>query len=246
MATTVGRVALGILRYVALGMALLLVAATSAVLTMRTGLSMHVVSVPALVGKRMPEATALSEKAGLTLRLVGKRADPTVPVGAVAGQEPLAGSTLKANRTVRVWLSLGPRKRQVPDLVGSSLRSARLALDLADVPLARVLEVDDAAPEGSVLMQQPPAGEVELLEGGVALLVSRGPSGRDYVMPDFIGRPVDEVLGVLRLAGLKLSDIRYRTYPGRAPGTVLSQFPRPGFRVGPRSVITVDINKDTP
>jgi beta-lactam-binding protein with PASTA domain len=65
-------------------------------------------------------------------------------------------------------------------------------------------------------------------------------------MPDFIGRPVAEVLELLRLAGLKVGDIRYRTYPGTAPGTVLSQSPRPGYRVGPRSVITLDISKDAP
>jgi beta-lactam-binding protein with PASTA domain len=239
-------VSVAILRHLGLALALMLVAATSALLTMRAGLSLHVVTVPSLIGQRLPAASSLAGQEGLTVRLAGKRPDSTVPLGAIAGQEPLAGSTLKANRTIRVWLSLGPRKRQIPNLVGTSLRSARLALDLADVPLARVIEVDQSAPEGSVIMQQPPPGDVELVEGGVSLLASRGPAGRDYVMPDFIDRSLDEVTGVLRLTGLKLAEIRYRTYPGRPPGTILSQSPRPGFRVGPRSVITLDINKVNP
>jgi beta-lactam-binding protein with PASTA domain len=49
------------------------------------------------------------------------------------------------------------------------------------------------------------------------------------------------VLDSLRLAGLKVADIRYRPYPGRAPGTVVGQSPRPGYRVGPATSITLDI-----
>ncbi len=243
MARSWGRVGLTILKYLGLALALMLVAATSALLTMRAGLSMHVVTVPSLVGQRLPAATSLAGREGLVVRLAGKRTDSRTPVGLIAGQEPAAGSALKANRTVRVWLSLGPRKHQIPNLVGSSLRSARLALDLADAPLARVIEVDQPALEGSVLMQRPAPGDVEILEQGVSVLVSRGPAGRDYVMPDLIDRPLDQVLEVLRLAGLKAAELRYRTYPGRPPGTIISQSPRPGFRVGPRSVITLDINK---
>ena len=34
-------------------------------------------------------------------------------------------------------------------------------------------------------------------------------------MPDLIGRPADAVLERLRAAGLKVAEVRYRSYPGR-------------------------------
>ena len=37
-------------------------------------------------------------------------------------------------------------------------------------------------------------------------------------MPDLIGRPADAVLDRLRAAGLKVAEVRYRSYPGVAPG----------------------------
>jgi serine/threonine-protein kinase len=233
-----------LLRRAALAVGLLVVVAGSALLTMRFALALHEVEVPSLVGHATTEASALLAARGLTLRPAGRRHDPSVPQGRIAAQEPPEHSRLKANRTVRVWLSLGPQRTEVPNVVGSSVRSARLALDLARTPLTRVVEVPYHAPAGVVVMQRPQAGTAGLSNEGVALLVSRGAPGSEYVMPDLIGHPVDDVLDSLRLAGLKVADIRQRSYPGRAAGTVIGQSPRPGYRVGPFTTITLDIVKD--
>jgi beta-lactam-binding protein with PASTA domain len=240
------RLSLALARMVGLLVALLAAATFSAILTTRVILSSHDVSVPTLVGRRVPEATMLTNHAGLSLRVEGRRFDPLTPMDRVLSQEPAPGSTLKANRTVRVWLSLGPQRRVIPAVQGSTVRSAQMAFEQAGVPIARTIEVDDAAAEGTVLLQQPAAGDADPAEGGVSLLVSRGPSGLAYVMPDLIGRRADEVLEGLRLAGLKVSDIRYRSYPGLAAGVIIGQNPRPGFRVGRWAALTLEINKETP
>jgi hypothetical protein len=62
--------------------------------------------------------------------------------------------------------------------------------------------------------------------------VSRGPGNREYLMPDLIGRPALTVLGRCA-AGLKVTEVRYRTYPGAPAGLVLRQ-PLSGYRVIPR------------
>ena len=94
----------------------------------------------------------------------------------MAAQEPAAGANLKSHRSIRVWMSLGPRKVSVPPLEGESLRTARLALDQGQVPLVRVVEVDDAAEEGTVLQQHPARGRHRGRRGGRAVSwSSRGP-----------------------------------------------------------------------
>jgi serine/threonine-protein kinase len=226
-----------------LGVALLLVAGLSALGTMRIVLSSEEVVVPSVVAKSVPEAGAMAARHGLSLRVEGKRNDAKIPADHVAAQEPAAGANLKSHRSIRVWMSLGPRKVSVPPLEGGSLRTARLALDQGQVPLVRVVEVDDAAEEGTVLQQHPPAGDTEGVVEGVGLLVSRGPQGADYLMPDLIGRPADAVLDRLRAAGLKVAEVRYRNYPGVAPGIVLRQIPAAGHRVNSRAQVSLDISK---
>jgi len=226
---------------------LLLTLGVSALGTMRVVLSAQDVQVPILVGRRIPEAGALAARRGLSLRVEGKRHDAHVPADAVVAQEPAGGGTLKSHRSIRVWLSLGPRRLVVPGIEGQGLRTAHVSLDQAQVPLGRVVEVDDRAPEGTILVQRPPAGETDVLEGGgLALLVSRGPGTFDYVMPDLIGRSADRVLEGLRSAGLKVAEVRYRSYPGVAPGTVLRQIPAAGHRVGTRTPVSLDVSKTEP
>ncbi len=173
----------------------------------------------------------------------GRRHDPAVPAEHVVAQEPPPGATLKAHRAVRVWVSLGPRRVTVPAVEGTTARTARIALEQAGVEVARVVEIEESAPEGTVLAQRPPAGEVDLSEGGASLLVSRGRGGASYVMPDLIGREAAAVLASLQAAGLKVTDVRYRSYPGVAPGIVLRQEPAAGHRVSSRASVALDVSR---
>jgi beta-lactam-binding protein with PASTA domain len=75
------------------------------------------------------------------------------------------------------------------------------------------------------------------------MLVSIGPVSADYVMPDLIGRSAARVLEVLGRVGLKVTDVRYRSYPGVAPGTVLRQSPPAGFRVGRRTSVSLEVSR---
>ena len=236
-----------ILRLVArnalLGAALLATLVVSAVVTMRVVLSSRDVAVPSLAGRALSEAGALAAQRGLALRIEGRRHDASVPADHVMAQEPPPGGTLKAHRAVRVWVSLGPRRVNVPTVEGESVRTARIALEQAGAPVDRVVEVEDAAPEGTVLVQRPPPGEADLSGGGASLLVSRGPGGASYVMPDLIGREVGAALRALQSAGLKVGDVRYRAYPGVEPGIVLRQAPPAGYPVSPRAALTLDVSR---
>lgn len=226
-----------------LAVALLATTGLAAIATMRAVLVSQQVEVPSLLDKRVPEAGALASKKGLLLRVEGKRNDPKIPPDHIVAQEPAPGAALKSHRSVRVWLSLGPRRLNLPAVEGQSLRSARLAFDQAGVAIARIADVDDPAEDGTVLVQRPPAGEVDQIAEGVSLLVSRGSPGSDYVMPDLIGRRADDILGSLQLAGLKVTDVHYRSYPGTAGGVVLRQSPLAGHRVSPHSAVSLEVSK---
>jgi serine/threonine-protein kinase len=235
------------MKYGLLALALAATAGISALTTMRVVLTSQEVTVPTLLDKRIPEAGALAARQGLLLRVEGRRNDPRIPADRIMSQEPEPGATLKAQRTIRVWVSLGPRRLTVPPVEGESLRSGRLSLEQAQVPVGRVVEVGDGSEEGTILQQHPAPGETDSLAGeGASLLVSLGPRNRDYVMPDLIGRRAGEVLDSLRLAGLKVAEVRYRTYPGVGPGVVLRQVPAAGHKVSPQGQIALDISKVEP
>lgn len=229
-------------RHALLGAGLLATAGLSAFVTMRVVLSSRDVAVPALVGRTLPEAGSRAAERGLVVRIEGRRNDAGVPAEHVLAQEPPPGAALKARRAVRVWVSLGPRRVSVPAVEGESVRTARITLEQSGVPVARVVEVEDKAAEGTVLVQRPPAGPAEA-QSGASLLVSLGSPGPSYVMPDLIGRDAARVLSELQAAGLQIGEVRYRTYPGVAPGIVLRQAPAAGHRVWARTPLALDISR---
>jgi len=224
---------------------LVTVALVTALATMSVVLKSREVVVPSLLGKPIAEAGATAGARSLRWRVEGKRHDPKVPADRVVAQDPPPGSTLKSQRSVRVWLSLGPPRLNVPLVEGESLRTARITLEQALVPVGRVVQVNDNTEEGTVLMQHPTPGQGSSSEG-VSLLVSHGPASADYLMPDLIGHRAEAVLDGLRRAGLKVAEVRYRSYPGVAPGVVLRQLPPAGHRVSARSSVSLDISKESP
>jgi serine/threonine-protein kinase len=238
------RLATSLVKYSLLALALMVTAGISALTTMRVVLSSQEVEVPSLMGKRITEAGQLATQQSLLLRVEGRRNDPKVPADRIVGQEPSAGSRLKSQRSIRVWVSLGPRRLAVPGVEGESIRTGRLSLEQAQVPVGRVVEVADRTDEGTVLMQNPPPGETGALPAeGVSLLVSTGPAGASYLMPDLINRRASDVLDGLRNAGLKVTDVRYRTYPGLPPGTIIRQAPPAGYRVNSHSSVTLEVSR---
>lgn len=233
-------------RNLLLALALAATLAVSTLATMREVLAAREVAVPALVGRSVAEAGAQAAQRRLFVRIEGRRNDPSMPAERVVAQEPPPGASLKTHRAVRVWVSLGPRRVTIPAVEGRSARAARLALEQEGISVARVVEIADRAAEGMVVLQRPPAGEADLAAGGVSLLVSRGPGGAPFVMPDLIGREVGPVLDGLRLAGLKVEDVRYRSYPGVPAGIILRQVPPAGHRVGSSSPLSLDVSKEAP
>jgi serine/threonine-protein kinase len=238
------RFAVSLVKYGVLVLALLVTAGVTALTTMRVVLRSQEVVVPSVVGRRVPEAGAVAAAHRLMLRVEGRRNDSKVPADRIVAQEPAAGSTLKRQRSIRVWVSLGPRRLTVPAVEGESIRTGRISLEQAQVPVGRVVEVNDASEEGTILIQHPPPGDTETLDAeGATVLVSLGPGISDYVMPDLIGKPAAGVLDQLGRAGLKVTDVRYRPYPGVAPGVVLRQTPPAGFRVGRRTSVSLEVSK---
>jgi len=239
---TAKRFALFLVKYGLLAVALLATAALSALATMRVVLESQEVVVPPLLDRKVPEAVELAVRHRLTLRVEGRKNDPRVPADRIVAQDPSAGELLKTDRSIRVWVSLGPRRLKVPRVEGETLRTARLMLEQAQVPLGRVVEVEDASAAGTILVQHPPAGDAQAAEA-VSLLISQGAVGVDYVMPDLIGRPAQEALTVLRRAGVKIGAVSYRSYPGVAPGVVLRQDPPAGHRLGAQASVSLDVSR---
>jgi serine/threonine-protein kinase len=225
-----------------LGGALLLTYMLFAAAAMRLALKTREVLVPPLTGRTVNEASALLADAGLTLKIEeGTRIDPKVPAGQILTQDPQAGVRTRRQRSVKVWISAGPRSLTVPSLLGESERTAQMRVEQNGFQLQSIAEIRSADyPAGAVVAQSPPA---ESASAQVALLVNRGARGTSYVMPDLIGVNGDRAADLLRAKGFRVTVVGEHPYPGVPAGIVLRQRPDGGFQIAPGEAISLEVSR---
>src|SRR3954468_24946026 len=225
-----------------LGGALVLTYFIFAAAAMRLALKTRDVVVPSVSGKTVKEATTILGSAGLNLKVEeSRRADATVPAGQIISQDPQAGVKTRRERSVKVWISAGPRATSVPALLGESERTALLRAQQDGLQLAPVAEIRSADyPVGTVIAQNPPP---KSSGARLALLVNRGERGETYVMPDLIGVNGDRAADLLRSRGFRVSLVGDHPYPGIPAGIVLRQSPQGGFQIAPSDPISLEVSR---
>jgi eukaryotic-like serine/threonine-protein kinase len=231
-----------------LGKVLLLVGALAgtfvvfAVVAARVAVRARDVSVPDLVGRSAEEAGRLTANFELQLNVDEvRRPDPTVPAGHVLGQEPSAGSFSRRQRSIRVWLSAGPRIARAPALVGESQRAAEIRVVQEGLQLGAVALVRSSLYPPDVVVAQDPSPGVET--SAVRLLVNRGEDRATYVMPDIIGVNGERAADLLRTQGFRVSITAQSLASGLPPGIVTRQSPAGGYQVHPGDTIGLEVSR---
>ena len=209
---------------------------------MRVALRAREVEVPQIVGLPVNDAAAALADVGLTLRLdENQRPDDKVPAGRIMQQDPAAGVPARQQRTIRAWMSSGPRSTTVPPLVGQTERTARIRLDQDGLQMTAVSEFRSPDYPADAVVAQDPAPSSRA--PGVSVLLNRGEQATTYVMPDVIGMNGERAAEALRRRGFRVSIVGSQPYPGVPPGTVVRQQPAGGFRVGPADAISIEVSR---
>jgi serine/threonine-protein kinase len=179
---------------------------------------------------------------GLALRIDDtRRPDEHVPAGRITQQDPPAGVQARQQRTVRVWVSSGPRATVIPQLAAQTERTARIRLEQGGIRVLSVSEFRSTAfPADTIVAQNPPAAT---LAPGVSLLINRAEDAAVYVMPDVIGIDGTRAADTLRRQGLRVSVVGSQPYPGVPAGTVVRQQPSGGFKVSATDAVSLEVSR---
>ncbi len=209
---------------------------------MQVALKTREVTTPDLRGLSPQEADRRLAGVGLHTRIESlRRIHPAIEAGLVAEQDPLPGITTRRRRNVKLWLSSGPNRGEVPALIGESETGARQRLQDNVFLLEGVSEIrSNRYPTDAVVAQEPPPasnGEA------VSLLVNRGERGRTYVMPNLIGVAGDGAAEILRGRGFRVTVVGDHPYPGVAPGIVIRQAPEPGLQIAQSETISLEVSR---
>lgn len=198
------------------------------------------VVVPDLTGKTLLQARTLVGQRALNLQEMGTRPTPQPP-GTIMDQDPKPGRRVQRGTVVRVWLAepVRPQKVAVPNLKGRTPSEAESLLGGRGLKLGRQNPISAGGPPGTIVRQQPPAGQ--LVSPGTAVAVWVAAGDDRVTVPPLVGRKENPAREELYRVQLNVGRVN-RVYHPRPAGEVLAQNPGPGTRVPRQSRVDLEVS----
>ncbi len=194
--------------------------------------------VPQVVGKTLADATSALARLDLAVGANPQQVNSdSVPKGSVVSVQPAVGQAVKAKDSITLVISSGPAPVQVPDLVGQDQQAAADQLTgLGLKPDTGKQEFNDTVAQGSVIRQDPPAGQ-QLAKGQtVRLVISQGPEL--VTVPNVVRKQFEQARQELAAIGLQ---VERDNLAGGFFGTVRFQLPLPGQQVPKGSTVRLTV-----
>lgn len=184
------------------------------------------VKVPNVVGLQFNEAKKVLENSGLDVKQGDVRYDETKPVGLVMEQNPAVDQMVKNGRRIYLTVCGGEQLVEVPKLVGRTLRDAKFSLEQRNLQIGDIVKKFSNEYTEDVVVSQivQPGSKVKKLTK-VDLIVSNGQQIGDIIIPDVIGKKLDEAKKILEDKKLKVGKITYQA-SDLTSGLIIDQYPQ--------------------
>jgi serine/threonine-protein kinase len=204
-----------------------------------------VVRMPNVSGMSYNQAVQILENNGFSVKVASEYYNNNVPSGHIVNQMPFAASLVKTSRTVYVTLSKGKQLLEVPNLVGLTVRDARIALIRLGLSLNNAAyQFNDRIPVNIIFSQSLPSKQKVGFGARVDVSVSLGPEVVYVVVPDVEGKSLEEARRILGSAGFTVGEVTdgevNETF---MPGTVIKQVPPPMDSVKTGTPINLTVTK---
>jgi serine/threonine protein kinase/beta-lactam-binding protein with PASTA domain len=195
------------------------------------------VAVGNYVGIREADAVPMIRAKGLKPNVV-RQPNAKVIETFVFSQTPKPGERTPKNNYVTLYVSTGPPKTQVPDVVGKQLDEALTALQAANLKW-KTVKIESSKPQGEVISQSPTAGASVAQGSPVQLKVSKGP--KPVAVPNVIGSSFDSASSTLLAQGFAVS--RTDVKSDQPKDSVIGMSPGPGTFQPPNTKINLTVSK---
>jgi beta-lactam-binding protein with PASTA domain len=165
----------------------------------------------------------------------------------IVEQTPEAGSIVREGKDIRLIVSKGPIISIVEDYTGTTVSYVEnrfqeiFSFQQKTLKIGNVTYVASSFPPGTIVGQLPPAntpiGDIE----SVDLIVSRGKEAQAFVLENYVGRNINDVMELLALRGILVNIIAENVTIPVENGIIISQEPPEGEIAGRNDSVTFHV-----
>jgi serine/threonine-protein kinase len=183
--------------------------------------------VPSVVGLNFLEAKKKIEEVGLEVKQGDIRYDENKPIGEIIDQNPPADQIVKYGRRIYLTVCGGEQLVEVPSLHGRTLRDAKFTLEQRGLQVGEtVRKTSNDVKEESVISQIIQPGSKVKRSTKIDLIISNGMAVGDLIVPDLIGKKLEDAKKMISDKKLKLGKITYQTNNELPAGQIVDQYPK--------------------
>jgi len=235
---------LRLIKYFLLGLVLLLVCLSSALLSMRFAIHGREVRMPKFVGLTPLEAERLANSEGLVISIDNRFYSPDVPEGYIVSQSPAPNAKVRRGWKVRLAASLGPQRASIPNVVGQSERVAELNISRRGLEMGTVVTIHSPGAQPATVIAQSPAPDAKnAVSPKIGLVISAPDNAQWFVMPNFVGQPLSETVTALQQAGFTPGKVDYVDDPSGTSGIIVRQSPGAGQRIMAGGTVSFSVRR---
>ncbi|MCZ7604380.1 MAG: PASTA domain-containing protein [Melioribacteraceae bacterium] len=183
------------------------------------------VIVPDFVGQ--PKVNAIEALKQLNLQPIeeGPKYDEQFPKDHVIFHIPEPGSKVKVGRRVYLYISGGEPLIKMPQLLGKTIRDAKITIERLGLEVDTVINVRSEFPARTVVEQNINEGEFVAKGKTITLKISIGPQLGMVRVPNLIAKSLTEAERMLRELSLRIGKKTYLASPNLLPNTIIDQYP---------------------
>lgn len=161
--------------------------------------------VPKITDMPVMEASKKLFEVGLELGPYIPVTHDTIPKYYVISQKPEPGKVVRLGRKVFPVVSAGPPNEKIPDLRGKTLEEAQKIIEYnSRFKLGNIARINRDEPAETVISQDPPP-DTDAIQGTlINLLISAGTQMETIIMPNIVGKNIQEVEELLKTYDIKL------------------------------------------
>lgn len=209
---------------------------TNGVLTVTAGAN---VNVPNVVNQAQATATANLQAAPFNFNVTTTSGThPTIVVGNVISQSPVAGTAVAPGSSVNLVISQGPAVI-VPNVVNQTQAAANTAITGLGLTVTTTNAASATIANGNVISQNPAKNTSVAPGSNVALVISTGPA--NVTVPNVVGQTQAAANTAITNLGLTVATTNAASATV-ANGNVISQNPAAGASVGAGSNVDLVIS----
>ncbi len=182
------------------------------------------VEVPNFVGLNETQAEKLADEKNVKINITKHVNSPTVAENLIAQQLTEAGTQVEARTVIELYMSIGPKIVEVPNVVDKYEAEAVADMKKKNFEVKNIIYEFNSEYEKNVVYQQNPAAGTQAAEGTeVTLYVSKGKDTTS--VPKLLGYSLDVARDALRENNLVMGSITYDSSSTYEKGTIMKQSP---------------------